>query len=362
MATLDIIAGARPNFVKIAPIIREMQKIWVDKRHKFRIVHTGQHYDKSLSGVFFEQLGIPEPFVNLGAGSGSQAEQTSAIMQNYERFSAEHPSDFCLVVGDVNSTMATAVVAKKNSVPLGHVEAGLRSFDFGMPEEINRVITDSISDYFFTTSQIAGDNLSRTGVGNDRIFFVGNTMVDTLFSQEKNFREPDFWKSYQLLKKKYLLMTLHRPSNVDDTFKLKKIVTSISTNCGAYQVIFPVHPGVRGAVEIVCRGLHNIKIVPPLPYLEFGFLSKHALGIVTDSGGLSEEATVFAVPCITVRDSTERPETIDLGSNELVGPNIEALALLLNKLLMGEWKSSAVPELWDGKSGRRIVEVLDKLL
>lgn len=362
MAIVDIIAGARPNFVKIAPILSAMQKRWQKSRHEYRLIHTGQHYDKSLSDIFFEQLGIPEPYINLRVGSGTQSEQTSEIMLRYEKFLANSPCDFCLVVGDVNSTMASAIVAKKSSAIVGHVEAGIRSGDLNMPEEINRIVTDSISDYFFTTSINASNNLLRNGVKKSQIFFVGNTMIDTLFNQEKNFRRPKLWEEYKLSRKKYLLMTLHRPSNVDDPLKLQKIIDLIAASCVDFTVVFSAHPRVEATLRKICRSTPNIKIVPSLPYLEFCFLCKNALGVVTDSGGLSEETTVFGVPCITLRDTTERPETINLGSNELVGQNLQRLTLLLQRLFKGEWKKSSIPELWDGNAGYRVVAVLDKLL
>jgi UDP-N-acetylglucosamine 2-epimerase (non-hydrolysing) len=353
---LHIIAGARPNFMKIAPIIEAIEKAkHAGKQINYRLVHTGQHYDKKMSGDFFEQLGIPEPHANLEAGGGTQAEQTAAIMVRFEKELMEHPSDLVLVVGDVTSTMACAITAQKMGIRVAHVEAGIRSGDWGMPEEINRLVTDSITNYFFTTSEVANTNLLSSGVGKERIFFVGNTMIDTLLKQKSKFIAPSFWKELGLQEHKYLVMTLHRPSNVDNADQLKNLLNVLEKGTEQLPVIFPVHPRTRNNLEKFGIQLHHVKMVDPLGYLEFNYLVQHAKGVITDSGGITEETTVMAIPCMTLRNSTERPETCTIGTNELLGADPSALQKALQKLFSGEWKKGAIPPLWDGKAAERIV-------
>lgn len=359
---ITIVAGARPNFMKVAPIIHAIKKA----KHKgfdidFRLVHTGQHYDKSMSGDFFEQLDIPLPNANLEAGGGSQAEQTGAIMVRFERELLENPADMVLVVGDVTSTMACAITAQKLQTKVAHVEGGIRSGDWTMPEEINRLVTDSISNYFFTTTIAAGDNLKESGVSDERIFFVGNTMIDTLRKQEKNFRKPGFWADFNLESNKYLVLTLHRPSNVDDKLQLAELVRVIESNAGNLPVVFPVHPRTKARMAEFGIITDRIKLVDPMSYLEFNFLVKHAKGVITDSGGITEETTVMGVPCMTLRSTTERPETCTIGTNELLGSDPAVLALALQKLFSGEWKKGSIPELWDGNTAERIVGILRDL-
>lgn len=359
---ITIIAGARPNFIKIAPIIHAIDKeIHHGKQLSYRLVHTGQHYDKKMSGDFFEQLSIPKPDVNLEAGGGSQAEQTAAIMVRFERELIENPTDLVLVVGDVTSTMACAVTAQKLHTKVAHVEAGIRSGDWSMPEEINRLITDSITNYFFTTTESASNNLRKSGISNDQIFFVGNTMIDTLKAQEKNFEKPQFWNDYNLEKGNYLVLTLHRPSNVDHEKQLRDLIKVMEDNSGSVPVIFPVHPRTKAKMESFGVTINNIKLVDPMSYLEFNYLVKYAKGVVTDSGGITEETTVMGIPCMTLRTSTERPETCTIGTNELLGSEPSALKSALEKLFKGEWKKGAIPELWDGNTAKRIVEILSKL-
>jgi len=359
---LHIIAGARPNFMKIAPIIEAIEKAKVaGKNINYRLIHTGQHYDKKMSGDFFEQLGIPEPHANLEAGGGTQAEQTGAIMVRFEKELMEHPSELVLVVGDVTSTMACAITAQKMGVRVAHVEAGIRSGDWGMPEEINRLVTDSITNYFFTTSEVANENLIRSGIEKERIFFVGNTMIDTLLKQQPKFVRPSFWSELQLTEKQYLVMTLHRPSNVDNPEQLKRLLAVLEKGTQQLPVIFPVHPRTRNNLEKFGIQLNHVKMVDPMGYLEFNYLVKQAKGVITDSGGITEETTVLSIPCMTLRNSTERPETCTIGTNELLGSDPKALEGALQKLFSNEWKKGGIPPLWDGHAAERIVDHLISL-
>lgn len=360
---IDIIAGARPNFMKIAPIIRAIQdnKIYSECLD-FRLIHTGQHYDSKLSATFFDQLGIPEPNENLEVGSGTQAEQTSGIMIKYEKLLLQSRSDLCLVVGDVTSTMACAITAQKLCIPVAHIEAGIRSGDWTMPEEINRLATDAVTNWFFTTSKVANENLKKGGIEENRIFFVGNTMIDTLLANMTRFKPPEFWSDLSLDKKKYIVLTLHRPSNVDELKSFSSLLRSIGQYSRGLPVIFPVHPRSAKSLSNLDDVPQNIHLVEPQPYLEFNYLVKYAKAVITDSGGITEETTVMGVPCMTLRDSTERPETVTIGTNELLGIDPEALRPAMDKLLGGNWKLGSIPEKWDGKTGERIVESLVKIL
>lgn len=356
---VDLIAGARPNFMKIAPIVAAIQQAQqVGKNIQFRLIHTGQHYDQNMSGSFFEQLGIPNPDVNLGAGGGTQSEQTAAILIGYEQLLLNHPSNLCLVVGDVTSTMACAIAAQKLHVPVAHVEAGIRSNDWSMPEEINRLVTDSITNYFFTTSEIANANLKKSGVTEDRLFLVGNTMIDTLLKNEHRFVAPPIWEDLQLQANAYLVMTLHRPANVDQEQKLKQLIDEIVSNAQGLPIIFPVHPRTKKNLEQIGIQHNQLHLVDPLSYLEFNYLVKHARAVITDSGGITEETSVMGVPCMTLRANTERPETIIYGTNELLGVNPEAIAPAMKKLFEGKWKKGGDIEKWDGKTAERIVDHL----
>lgn len=358
---IDIIAGARPNFIKIMPIIRA-----IDANSKqggslrYRLVHTGQHYDESMSGSFFSQLGLPPPDVNLEVGSGSQAEQTAAIMVRYENLLRKAPSALCLVVGDVTSTMACAIVAKKLCIPVAHVESGIRSGDMTMPEEINRIVTDAITDWFFTTSEVANENLRSAGVGCERIFFVGNTMIDTLFANMERLQEPDFFSSADLRKGDYFVTTLHRPSNVDNPDKLAHTLGAIADAVRGLPIVFPVHPRTLKVINKIGDLPGNFYVLGPQPYLEFIWLIKNAKAVITDSGGISEETTVMSVPCLTLRDTTERPETVTVGSNVLVGTNPAALKPALKGLFEGEWRLGGIPDKWDGNAGERIISIIEK--
>lgn len=356
---VTIIAGARPNFIKIAPLIHAVRKKAVAGASlQYRLVHTGQHYDSKMSDTFFEELNIPLPDINLECGGGSQAEQTAAIMVAFEKDLLQNPSDLVIVVGDVTSTMACSIVAKKLNTKVAHVEAGIRSYDYTMPEEINRIVTDSITDYFFTTTEWAGNNLRKAGVGDDRIFFVGNIMIDTLLANKAKFNKPGIWDSLLLKEKDYVVMTLHRPANVDEPGKLKKIIETIVTNVNDCPVIFPIHP--RTAKQFADLGIafKNMHTVDPMGYLQFNYLVSKSKAVITDSGGITEEATVFGVPCITLRNTTERPETCEIGTNELVGTVPEKIQSSLNELFSGRWKKGSIPQLWDGNTAGRIVEQL----
>jgi UDP-N-acetylglucosamine 2-epimerase (non-hydrolysing) len=360
MLKIDLIAGARPNFMKIAPIAHElMHRARLGVPVQFRIIHTGQHYDRNMSDSFFEQLGIPQPDVNLGAGGGTQAEQTAAIMVGYEKLIAVEKPDLCLVVGDVNSTMACAITAQKNHVKVVHVEAGIRSGDWSMPEEINRLVTDSITNYFFTTSEYANANLRNSGVAEGRIFFVGNTMIDTLMANIDRLTPPDLWESSGLKKSGYIVMTLHRPSNVDEGQKLSALLSEIVRSSRGVPLVFPVHP--RTAIALRESGITapNLILTDPMGYLEFNYLVKNSMAVITDSGGITEETTVLGIPCMTLRDTTERPETVSIGTNELLGSNpIQILESTFDRLFAGSWKKGDIPRMWDGKASCRIVDAL----
>lgn len=391
---VTLIAGARPNFMKIAPIIRAIKAAEAaGKDMHYRLVHTGQHYDKNMSDTFFEELGIPQPDVNLGCGGGTQAEQTAHIMVAFEQYLMANPCDLVLVVGDVTSTMACSIVAKKLNTKVCHVEAGIRSWDLTMPEEINRMVTDSLADYMFTTTDIADRNLLRQGavyaeewqpeqvvLGHDRcpqrVWRVGNVMIDTLLMNMPRFRKPAVYDELGLQEGKYVVMTMHRPANVDEETHLRALMEQIITNVHGEPIVFPIHPrtakifyGLWGtatdSVEENRAALHkvfqNLHIVDPMGYLEFNYLVQHSRAVVTDSGGITEETTVMGVPCITLRDNTERPETCTVGTNELIGTNPAAVKPALDKLYAGEWKKGAIPELWDGHAAERIVEILANL-
>ncbi|SFG62717.1 non-hydrolyzing UDP-N-acetylglucosamine 2-epimerase [Pedobacter insulae] len=359
---ITIIAGARPNFMKIAPIVHAIQSAKKEgKNVDFRLIHTGQHFDKKMSGDFFEQLGIPEPHANLEAGGGTQAEQTGAIMIRFEQELLSNPTDLVLVVGDVTSTMACAITAQKLKVKVAHVEAGIRSDDWGMPEEINRLVTDSITNYFFTTSEVANENLRKTGITEDRIFFVGNTMIDTLLKNRPRFIAPPIWEEANLQEKGYLVLTLHRPANVDQESQLKDLMDEIIHHSHGVPIVFPVHPRTAKSLQGLGIAAPNLHFIEPLSYLEFNFLVEKAKLVVTDSGGITEETTVMGVPCITLRDNTERPETITIGTNELIGTNPNAIKPAFDKLFNGDWKKGGIPPLWDGKTADRIVAHLLEL-
>lgn len=356
---ITLVAGARPNFMKIAPIIHAIKKRQLTVNDlNFKLVHTGQHFDEKMSSTFFSQLQIPQPDINLNAGGGTQAEQTAQIMIRFEIFLNENSTDLVLVVGDVTSTMACAIVAKKMGIRLAHVEAGIRSNDWSMPEEINRLVTDSITDYFFTTSEVANNNLFHSGVDSERVFFVGNTMIDTLLSHRANFIQPNIWNNKRLEEKHYFVLTLHRPSNVDDNCKLRSLLDTIISSSRGLPILFPVHPRTRKKLIEINYSNEQLVLLEPMPYLEFNFLVERALAVVTDSGGITEETTVLGIPCMTLRNNTERPETITDGTNELIGTEPDSIPPAMERLFNGQWKVGSIPKMWDGRTAERIVNAI----
>lgn len=354
---ITLIAGARPNFMKIAPLIRAIQTTDI----QFRLVHTGQHYDKVMSQTFFEELNIPQPHVNLACGGGSQAEQTAAIMVAFEKDLVAHPTDLVIVVGDVTSTMACTIVAKKLGVKVAHVEAGIRSYDMSMPEEINRMVTDTLADYFFTTTTWAGENLLKAGISKEKIYWVGNVMIDTLLANRERFRQPECYVALGLEEKKYFVLTLHRPANVDETQHLKDLMDEIIGNTQGYPIVFPIHPRTAKLFKEIGIEAPNLHVVEPLGYLEFNYLVERAFAVVTDSGGITEETTVMGVSCMTLRNNTERPETCEMGTNELIGTDPKNIRPAMERLFAGNWKKGSIPPLWDGQTAKRIVEILQTL-
>ncbi|WP_338646748.1 UDP-N-acetylglucosamine 2-epimerase (non-hydrolyzing) [Flavobacterium sp. KS-LB2] len=356
---ITIVAGARPNFIKIAPIIKAIEKKQSEGAEvSYRLIHTGQHYDKNLSDTFFEELNIPQPHANLEVKSGSQSVQTAAIMVAFEQELLQNPCDLLLVVGDVNSTMACTIVAKKLNIKVTHVEAGIRSGDMTMPEEINRIVTDSITDYFFTTSTWAGENLLKYGADSSNIHFVGNVMIDTLYQNLDRISAPFFWNEFNLETKDYIILTLHRPSNVDEEQSLIQLLQGIDQMVGAKKVIFPIHPRTKAILGATPLNLKNILFVEPQGYLNFMFLIKNSFAVITDSGGISEETTVLGIPCFTMRNNTERPETQTIGTNTLVGTSIDTLKEVFGNFLQNGTRKAGIPELWDGKAAERIIDIL----
>jgi len=357
---LDVIsiAGARPNFMKIAPLARAFDGC-AGVRH--RVVHTGQHYDKNMSDLFFKELGIPEPWRNLEVGSGTHARQTAEIMVRFEELLNEDPCDVLCVVGDVNSTIATAMVAVKQHIPVAHVEAGLRSFDRSMPEEINRILTDSISDSLFVTEPSGVENLKREGVPEDRTFLVGNVMIDTLLEHRERARHSDVLERVGVSEKGYGLVTMHRPANVDDPEILRRVLEALADVARRMPLVFPVHP--RTAARITGAGFDLSSIegfVPcePLGYIDFLRLMEGAGMILTDSGGIQEEACILGVPCLTMRENTERPVTIEIGMNKLVGSDADAIRREAGAILDGEREPPRSPDLWDGRAANRIADIM----
>lgn len=356
---ITIVAGARPNFIKIAPIIKAIEKKQIEgAKISFRLVHTGQHYDRNLSDTFFQELNIPKPNANLEVKSGSQSMQTATIMVAFEQELLQNPCDLVLVVGDVNSTMACAIVAKKLNIKVTHVEAGIRSGDMTMPEEINRIVTDSITDYFFTTSIWAGENLLKYGADATNIHFVGNVMIDTLYQNLDRISAPLFWNEFNLEPKNYIILTLHRPSNVDEEQSLIQLLQGIDTMVGDKKVIFPIHPRTKAILGETKLDLKNIVFVEPQGYLNFMFLIKNSFAVITDSGGISEETTVLGIPCFTMRNNTERPETQTVGTNTLVGTSIANLNKMFGDFLQNGTQKAGIPALWDGKASERIITIL----
>lgn len=344
------VVGARPNFVKAAPVLRAIKQTGIRQT----LVHTGQHYDHKMSDVFFTQLSIPDPDVNLGVGSGSHAVQTADIMRHFEPVVLERKPDIVLVYGDVNSTVAAALVCAKLLIPVAHVEAGLRSFDRTMPEEINRIVTDRISNLLFTPSEDGDLNLRNEGVEQERIHRVGNVMIDSLIQLLPAARNcpkngfPD----------RFALVTLHRPSNVDDGKSLRRVLDSLVEVSGQLDIIFPVHPRTRQRIMEFGIDVKRLHLLEPMPYIEFLSLQSRAAVVITDSGGIQEETTYLGIPCLTLRNNTERPVTVELGTNVLVGEDKSKLDAELGNILAGKAKKGTVPPLWDGHTGERIAQIL----
>jgi UDP-N-acetylglucosamine 2-epimerase (non-hydrolysing) len=357
---IHLVAGARPNFMKIAPIVRALER---DGRLAWKLVHTGQHYDRNMSDVFFEELGIPAPDVHFGCGGGTHAQQTARIMEAFEAHVAADRPDAVVVVGDVNSTLACAVVAKKAGIPVAHVEAGLRSGDMGMPEEINRIVTDSISDWFFVTEPAGVDNLRREGRPDHAVFHVGHVMVDNVVHQARQLERADTsaFETDEIKRRlgRYGVVTLHRPSNVDDLEVLAGIAGALRTVSRELPLVFPVHPRTRAHLQRLADDIGpDIHLLAPQPYNAFLHLWKDAALVLTDSGGLQEETTALGVPCVTLRENTERPVTVDEGSNVLAGTDPARMVALAREVLAGGGRRGRRPALWDGRAAERIVEVL----
>ena len=356
MRILSVVA-ARPNFMKIAPVMGALERLDVQQL----LVHTGQHYDSNMSKVFFDELALPEPDIYLGVGSGSHAKQTAAVMMALEEtFDAQRP-DLVVVAGDVNSTMAAALVAAKACIPLAHVEAGLRSFDRAMPEEVNRVVVDHLSDLLFTTEDSAHRNLDQEGIAGERVHFVGNCMVDSLLQHRHRAEATAPWARFDLQPGSYGLLTLHRPSNVDDPTELRRMLATLGELAERLPLLFPVHPRTRARIESSGLALPgSLTLCEPLPYLTFLGLMARARYVLTDSGGIQEETTALDVPCLTLRWNTERPVTIEQGSNRLVGTDPTAIREAFETVMAGNWPEARRPELWDGRAGQRIAEVIER--
>ncbi|MBN1816541.1 MAG: UDP-N-acetylglucosamine 2-epimerase (non-hydrolyzing) [Sedimentisphaerales bacterium] len=358
------IVGARPNFMKIAPLMAEYRKQdWIEPL----LVHTGQHYDEKMSALFFRELGIPKPDINLGVGSGTHAAQTADIMKAFEPVCLEHKPDAVLVVGDVNSTIACGLVAAKLGIRLIHVEAGLRSFDRTMPEEINRRLTDALSDLLFCTEQAGVDNLLREGVPQEKIFLVGHVMIDTLLAHVQQARQStlldDLQKQGCLNGDGFAVVTLHRPSNVDDPAVFSRILDALEVIQKDLSILFPVHPRTRKTLSLSpldkrVKALSNLHLMEPIGYLDFLQLTCHAKLVLTDSGGIQEETTALQVPCLTLRENTERPVTVQIGSNQLVGTDTARILAAYTKVIQGTLRKPQIPPLWDGKASGRIVNIL----
>jgi UDP-N-acetylglucosamine 2-epimerase (non-hydrolysing) len=354
------VVGARPNFVKIAPLMREMRK---HSEIQPILVHTGQHYDEQLSDIFFRQMGIRSPDVDLQVGSGSHAWQTAEVLKRIEPVFLEHRPDLVLVVGDVNSTLAAALAAVKLGIPVAHVEAGLRSFDRSMPEEINRILTDAIADCLFVTEKDAVENLLREGKSTDQIHFVGNVMIDALEQFLPLAGTSDIAGRLGLGRNNeaspFALMTLHRPSNVDSPKTLRDLLRAVEMIADRIPVVFPVHPRTRLHIEALRFEIHRqVQLISPVGYLDFLWLLSHARLVMTDSGGIQEETTALGVPCLTLRDNTERPVTVEQGTNQIVGTEPETIVSAAHIILSTESKKGRIPHLWDGNASQRIVNIL----
>jgi len=355
------VVGARPNFMKIDPVFRALRQ--KSERFSTHLVHTGQHYDERMSKIFFHDLGLHTPDIDLGVGSGTHAAQTGMIMIQLEKVLMKQEPDLVLVVGDVNSTLAAAITAAKLHIPVAHVEAGLRAFDRRMPEEINRVLTDALSAYLFTPSQDANENLRREGIPDERIHFVGNVMIDTLHRCQKLAERSFIFERLGIEERGYALLTLHRPGNVDDPQVLAEIMEALAKIQKEVPIIFPIHPRTekqiqRYGFQSEIKAMSNLRIAPPLGYLDFLALEGHAKMVLTDSGGIQEETTVLGIPCLTLRETTERPVTVTQGTNQIVGHDKERIVAAAFAILNGEMPQGRIPEFWDGHAAERIARVL----
>ena len=362
MKVLNVV-GARPNLVKMSPLVKEMDR---QPGLSQILLHTGQHYDDSMSRVFFDELSLPEPDIYLGVGSGSHAEVTARVMVAFEKVLLEHRPDLVVVVGDVNSTLACAVTASKLYVPVAHIEAGLRSFDRRMPEEINRIVTDALSTWLFTTERDADENLLREGVGPGRIHFVGNVMIDTLLRHKEKALRKVILPRFGVEAGKYAVLTLHRPSNVDDPKQLEGILGALAEIQEYLPIIFPIHPRTQARIRAFrltehMNSLPNLRLSEPLGYLDFLHLMAQAKLVLTDSGGIQEETTILGAPCLTLRENTERPVTLTQGTNRLVGTNPARMVAEVERVLQGDVPQGSIPELWDGQAAQRIVRILGEL-
>ncbi len=354
------VVGARPNFMKVAPLHRAFSKIGSLQHF---IVHTGQHYDANMSKVFFEDLELPKPDVYLGVGSGSHAEQTAKVMVEFEKVLVKERPDLVVVVGDVNSTVACSLTAAKLLIPVAHVEAGLRSFDRTMPEELNRMVTDVLSDYLFVTEESGVMNLRHEGIEEKKVFLVGDVMIDSLILYREKAKRSRIKDSFGLTGGAYTLVTLHRPSNVDDRENLSKILRIFEGISGSGKIIFPIHPRTRKRIEEFglsrrFQEVDSLVLADPLGYLDFLNLMMDARILLTDSGGIQEETTFLNIPCVTMRENTERPSTIEVGTNVLTGLDVDRVIGLTRECYGGKWKVSRVPDLWDGRAAERIADIL----
>jgi UDP-N-acetylglucosamine 2-epimerase (non-hydrolysing) len=365
MKKIISVVGARPNFMKVAPIHRAFEKYSAEVKHL--IVHTGQHYDYKMSDAFFQDLKMPNPDHFLNVGSGSHANQTAKIMVEFEKVCMDEKPDLIIVVGDVNSTIACALTAKKLHIPVAHVEAGLRSHDMLMPEEVNRVATDAITDYYFVTEKSGRENLLKNGVDEDKIFFVGNTMIDSQHFAKPLVEQTTIKQELGLSKGEYVLVTIHRPSNVDIPEQLKSLLEVFKEFSGERKIIFPIHPRTRKNIEKFgfnefTKSIDNLTLLEPLGYIDFLSLMMDADFILTDSGGIQEETTALGVPCLTMRTTTERPVTIEEGTNILIQPEANIIRREFKKIISGDKKAGRIPQLWDGKAADRIADILTKLV
>jgi UDP-N-acetylglucosamine 2-epimerase (non-hydrolysing) len=361
MKKIITVVGARPNFMKAAPLHKAFKKHKNNFRHL--ICHTGQHYDKAMSKVFFEDLELPQPDFYLGIGSGSHAEQTAKIMIKFEKVLLDEKPDLIIVVGDVNSTIACSLTASKLNIKVAHLEAGLRSFDRTMPEEINRLLTDAISDYLFVTEKSGLINLKNEGAAAENIFFVGNAMIDSLINYLPKAELSAIINKLHLSKQNYILVTLHRPSNVDSSKQLKKLMNMLENLSQKRKIVFPIHPRTRKNLEsfgLINSKNENIILTDPIGYIDFLSLIKNSEVVLTDSGGIQEETTYLGVQCITLRTTTERPVTVEIGTNQLLGDDLVKAEKAAEEILAGEKKVGTIPELWDGKTAERVVDILVK--